>query len=139
MVSGQLQMEMLAGRYTTWIQPIKPLGFSEGVFRLAVKNTYASEWVTNYMGKRIQGLLEGIYNRPVVLRTVVREEAASSPAADVQEATAHVRGGTPAHTGESAPSSGKEYLDSGRCVWRRDGANRKNWPERAQNDPPSRG
>lgn len=104
MVSGQLQMEMLAGRFTTWIQPIKPLGFAEGVFRLAVKNTFASQWLTHYMGKRIQGLLEGIYNQPVTLRYVV-EEAAGSAAEVVDVVHSPDRAGAPARSGRPSLSA----------------------------------
>lgn len=67
MVSSQLRMEMTRGVYESWVQPLKPLGFKEGVFRLGAANSYAVEWVESRLRTRITRLLESVYHRPVTL------------------------------------------------------------------------
>lgn len=91
MVAGQLRLEMKAGTYETWVEPLVPLGYKEGVFRLAAANPYAREWVEGHLRSRLTRLLEGVYNSPVTVSlglagagaTVVEKEppAVDAPAA----------------------------------------------------------
>jgi len=71
MVSGQLRVDMGRANFETWVQPLKPLGYSERVFRLSAVNTYAREWVENHLQNRITSLLSGMLNEPVTLKVVV--------------------------------------------------------------------
>lgn len=77
MVIGQLQMELSRPIYETWVQPLKPLGYREGVFTLGAVNSYAREWVENRLKSRIVRLLEGLWNEPVTLQVVVSTDALS--------------------------------------------------------------
>lgn len=71
MVSSQLRMEMTRGVYESWVQPLKPLGFKEGVFRVGAANSFAAEWVESRLRSRITRLLESMYNSPVTLHFTV--------------------------------------------------------------------
>lgn len=71
MASSQLRMEMTRGVYESWVQPLKPLSFNEGVFRLGAANSYAVDWVESRLRSRITRLLESIYNRPVTVHFTV--------------------------------------------------------------------
>lgn len=65
MVSGQLRMEMKPALYETWVAPLKPLGYKEGVFRVGVANAYARDWVESHLRTRISRLIESFYDEPV--------------------------------------------------------------------------
>lgn len=71
MVSGQLRAEMSRADYETWVRPLKPLGYTDRVFRLGAANGYSQEWVESRLGKRITSILNGMLNEPVMLRVVV--------------------------------------------------------------------
>src|SRR5574340_465477 len=71
MVSGQLRSEMSRADYETWVQPLKPLGYVDKVFRLGASNAYSQEWVDSRLNKRITSILNGMLNEPVTLRVVV--------------------------------------------------------------------
>ena len=71
MASGQLRSEMSRSQFETWVQPLKPLGYTDRVYRLAAVNAYAREWVEARLRNRITALLSGMFNEPVTLRLVV--------------------------------------------------------------------
>lgn len=77
MVSSQLRMEMTRGVYESWVQPLKPISFKEGVFRLGAANSFAVEWVESRLRTRIARLLESVYHRPVTLHFSVVVPGAS--------------------------------------------------------------
>jgi hypothetical protein len=78
MVSGQLQLEMKQSRFESWVQPLAPLSFKEGVFRLSVVNAYARDWVEGHLRSRITHLLEGIYNQQLTVSFVLANTAPSA-------------------------------------------------------------
>ncbi len=71
MVKGQLQQEMRRGEYETWVRDLKPLGFSENVYRVGAVNRFGRDWVQSRLHSRIERLLQAILNQPIILRIVV--------------------------------------------------------------------
>jgi len=65
MVTSQLRMEMKPALYETWVAPLKPLGYKEGVFRVGAANIYAREWVEGHLRTRITRLIESFFDQPV--------------------------------------------------------------------------
>ena len=74
MILGQLQSEMDRTSFETWVRPLKPVSFREGVFTVGARNTYGRDWVEARLRSRITNLLEGMLPGPVRLKfTVVNE------------------------------------------------------------------
>ncbi len=71
MVVSQLRMEMSRAMFDTWVQPLRPLGYQNGVFTLGAYNPYARDWVESRLKSRIARLLEGMYNEPITLQVQV--------------------------------------------------------------------
>lgn len=71
LVSGQLRGEMSRAQFETWVQPLKPLGYADRVFRLGAVNTFTQEWVESRLKNRVTALLSGMLNETVTLRVVV--------------------------------------------------------------------
>jgi hypothetical protein len=67
MVAGQLQLEMKQALFESWVQPLEPLSYKEGVFRLSAVNAYGRDWVESHLRSRITRLLEGVYNQPLTV------------------------------------------------------------------------
>jgi len=84
MVLNQLQMEMSRTLFDTWVQPLHPLGFKDGVFSLGAFNPYARDWVDNRLRSRITRLLEGVLGEAVDLRVVVSNGYAVSEEPDIK-------------------------------------------------------
>ncbi len=70
-VLGQLQSEMSRASFETWVQPLQPLGYESGIYRVGAFNPYALDWVQNRLKNRISHILEGTYNHSVELRLEV--------------------------------------------------------------------
>lgn len=68
MVTGQLRMEMTSGSFNSYVLPLKPLGFKEGVFRVGAVNQESIIWVNSRLLKTVTKLLESVYSQPVTLR-----------------------------------------------------------------------
>jgi hypothetical protein len=74
MILGQLQSEMDKTSFETWVRPLKPVSFKEGVFTIGARNTYGRDWVEARLRSRITNLLDGMLQGPVRLKfTVVNE------------------------------------------------------------------
>lgn len=71
MVLGDLRTEMSRALYETWVQPLKPVSYSERTFTVGAYNTYGRAWVEERLGARITRLLEGLYGEPVKFNVVV--------------------------------------------------------------------
>lgn len=85
MVAGQLQMEMRRVDYETWVAPLQPLGFYDGVYRLGAHNAYALDWVESRLRRRISGLLQGLLNQPIQLKfALIQNHDDQPPALDLQ-------------------------------------------------------
>lgn len=74
MVLGNLQSEMDKTSFETWVRPLRPVSFREGVFTVGARNTYGRDWVESRLRSRVTSMLEGMLATPVKLRlTVVNE------------------------------------------------------------------
>lgn len=71
MVLGELRAEMSRALIETWVQPLKPLNYADGVFTVGAINPYGRSWVEERLGSRISQLLSAFYNEPVKLRVIV--------------------------------------------------------------------
>ncbi len=71
MVLGDLRTEMSRALFETWVQPLKPVGYSERTFTVGAYNAYGRAWVEERLGARIARLLEGLYGEPVNFNVVV--------------------------------------------------------------------
>ncbi|MBI9046947.1 MAG: hypothetical protein JEZ06_20845 [Anaerolineaceae bacterium] len=71
LVISQLRMEMRQVFFETWIQPLRPLGYQDGVFQVGAVNKYTRNWVLDRLDKRITNLLEGVYNRKIQFEIIV--------------------------------------------------------------------
>ena len=87
LVVSQLRLEMSGANYSTWVEPLKPLSYKEGVFRVGVINQYGRDWVAQRLSTRIEKLLEVAYQQPVRinLTTWNPDEAKEVPAPPVKE------------------------------------------------------
>jgi hypothetical protein len=74
MVTSQLRLEMSKAVYESWVQPLTPLGFVNGTFRLGTTNPYVRDWVENRLKNQITRLLEGLYNQEIQLRIEVKND-----------------------------------------------------------------
>jgi hypothetical protein len=113
MVSSQLRMEMRAGEYISWVEPLHPIGYKEGVFRIWVSNEYVQQWVESRLLKRITGLLEGIYHHTLQVHLTLRssavlEEDAGGPSATAPEAFPVVDDAPRSGNGSSSGSGRKK-------------------------------
>lgn len=74
MVLGQLQSEMDKTSFETWVRPLKPVSFRDGVFTVGARNTYGRDWVDARLRSRLTSMLEGMLPAPIRLKmTVVNE------------------------------------------------------------------
>ena len=86
MVTGQLRLEMKTGMFESYVRPLKPLGYNEGVFRVGAVNQDTCDWVNSRLRKSIIKLLESVYSQPVTLHLSLikaplpSREAAEPPA-----------------------------------------------------------
>lgn len=71
MVIGELQAEMPRAQYETWVQPLRPIGYEEGIFTVGAYNTYGRDWVDERLGARVTRLLGGLYETDVTFKVIV--------------------------------------------------------------------
>lgn len=128
LVSGQLRAEMSRAQFETWVQPLKPLGYADRVFRLGAVNSFTQEWIESRLKNRVIALLSGMLNETVTLRVVVNgtndanvkmvsaHTAADPAAGQTAESQANPDGGVdlpddePASTGSGKASPRKLML-----------------------------
>ncbi len=113
MILGQLQSEMDRTSFETWVRPLKPVSFREGVFTVGARNTYGRDWVEARLRSRMTNLLEGMLPAPVRLKfTVVNEffheEGGEQPAPRQEKPTLRVDKSDPEYNKESEPETRKE-------------------------------
>ena len=107
-VCGMLQPEMSPADYQTWVQPLLPLSFREGVFILGARNTYGRDWVQDRLGSRISSILQGIYRQTVRVQVTILEHGFPSiQAGGVDESRSSARPALGAAAGVEKPSSRK--------------------------------
>jgi len=107
LVSGQLRAEMSRAQYETWVQPLKPLGYADRVFRLGAVNTFTREWIESRLKNRVTALLSGMLNETVSLRVVVN----GANDANGKKPNAHAAADLPADSTPEAPVEPETTLD----------------------------
>jgi chromosomal replication initiator protein len=65
MVVENLQGQMVLESFNLWIQPLKPVSFSNGTFVLQVPNKYFSDWLRTHQQSNIEKILLDAYQQPV--------------------------------------------------------------------------
>ncbi len=113
MILGQLQSEMDRTSFETWVRPLKPVSFREGVFTVGARNTYGRDWVEARLRSRMTNLLEGMLPGPVRLKfTVVNEffheEGGEQPAPKYEKPSLRVDKNDPADNKDTEPEPRKE-------------------------------
>jgi hypothetical protein len=74
MVAGQLRMEMSRALFETYVQPLEPLGYQTGIFKLGAYNPYTREWVENRLTNLIGRQMEGLLKQPVSVQIELRND-----------------------------------------------------------------
>ena len=65
MVLGRLRPEMSKALFETWVEPLRPLSYREGVVTIGAANPYGRDWVESRLKSSLSRLLEGVYNTPL--------------------------------------------------------------------------
>jgi chromosomal replication initiation ATPase DnaA len=73
-VDRQLASQMQPALYRTYVKPLQPAGYTDGVFRLVAEPPVAA-WVESRLGRQIAHLLEPVFCRPVQLAFLAPEAA----------------------------------------------------------------
>lgn len=66
-VVENLQQSMTQESFSLWIQPLKPISFSNGKFVLQVPNKYFSEWLKSHQKESIEKILSALLQENIVL------------------------------------------------------------------------
>ena len=107
-VLGQLQGQVERAAYRTWLEPLRPLAYADGIYTLAAASTYARDLAQARFGATITRQLAGVYGGKVKLDLVVGDGLSPTlPAADVLdpvEAPAETPAGTPEATPGPRPA-----------------------------------
>ena len=120
-VIGQLRHDMRRGDYDSWVVPLQPLSFKEGVFRVGAHNSFGRDWVESRLRVQLSNLLEMVLGQKVSLRFTLIHESAAEEQRTAQERAVHVQSpdafdsptaGQPAPT-RSAPTHGNAAQASG--------------------------
>ena len=72
MVLGELRRDMSRALFETWVQPLRLIGYQNGVFSVGAYNTYGKAWVEERLGAQVKRILDGLYNEPVTFKVVVQ-------------------------------------------------------------------
>ena len=71
MVLGRLRPEMSKALFETWVEPLRPLSYREGVVTIGAANPYGRDWVESRLKSSLSRLLAGVYNTPLSVQVVV--------------------------------------------------------------------
>jgi hypothetical protein len=103
MVLGRLRPEMSKALFETWVEPLRPLSYREGVVTIGAANPYGRDWVESRLKSSLSRLLAGVYNAPLSVQVVVDNSFANDKAQS--PAPAPVSGDPPE---EREPDNGLE-------------------------------
>ncbi len=78
---GELQLRMPRATYDTWLKDSTLVAYEDGVYIIGVPNAYAKDWLEQRLHRLVKGVLEGVAERSVELRFVVRTPAERALAA----------------------------------------------------------
>jgi hypothetical protein len=84
MAVGKLRHDMSKALFETWVEPLRPLSFQEGLFTIATVNPYGRDWVESRIKNSLVRLLAGIYGTPVALEVVLASSAVTAGPAQRQ-------------------------------------------------------
>lgn len=73
---NQMELELPPQQYQAWIKPLTPLGYENGVLRIAAPNRFKMDWAKNQFSGRLADLASRYWNAPVAVKFSI---AASSP------------------------------------------------------------
>ena len=71
MVLGRLRPEMSKALFETWVEPLRPLSYREGVVTIGATNPYGRDWVESRLKSSLSRLLSGVFNAPLSVQVVV--------------------------------------------------------------------
>lgn len=71
MVLGRLRPEMSKALFETWVEPLRPLSYREGVVTIGAANPYGRDWVESRLKSSLARLLAGVFNAPLSVQVVV--------------------------------------------------------------------
>lgn len=71
LVLGRLRPDMSKALFETWVEPLRPLRYQNGVATLGAANPYGRDWVDSRLKNSLSRLLEGVYGSPVQVEVVV--------------------------------------------------------------------
>jgi hypothetical protein len=80
MVLGRLRPEMSKALFETWVEPLRPLSYREGVVTIGAANPYGRDWVESRLKSSLSRLLAGVYNTPLSVQVVVDNSFSGEPA-----------------------------------------------------------
>jgi chromosomal replication initiator protein len=85
-----LRQNMVQEAFSLWIQPLKPISFTNDIFLLQVPNKYFSDWLKNNQQDSIEKFLSEDIQRPVTLQFQEVQDLTSilKKVEDIQEPTA---------------------------------------------------
>jgi len=75
-VVDNINLSVTPETYNLWIAPLKPLGFENDVFTVAVPNVYFSQWIENHQQKNIEQLLSANLGRQIALQMQPQQDLA---------------------------------------------------------------
>jgi len=79
MVLGRLRPEMSKALFETWVEPLRPLSYREGVVTIGAANPYGRDWVESRLKSSLSRLLEGVFNAPLNVQVVVDNSFGGAP------------------------------------------------------------
>ncbi len=104
--SAQLEMELTPQQYSTWIKPLTPLDYEDGVLRIAAPNRIKLDWVKSQFIGRISSLATEFWGETVNVQFVLDPKlngTKPSPLTFVpDQAVAQVAPSLPERPGESS-------------------------------------
>jgi hypothetical protein len=87
MVLGRLRPEMSKALFETWVEPLRPLSYREGVVTIGAANPYGRDWVESRLKSSLSHLLAGVYNAPLSIQVVVDNSFGGDKAQDLAPAS----------------------------------------------------
>ena len=72
---GQLQMQLHAATYETWVRDAQFVSYEDGRFTISVPNDYARDWLDKRLYRLIQHTLASVFQNPVVLEFITTPKA----------------------------------------------------------------
>lgn len=80
----KLQREMPRASFDTWVRDTRFFSFESGIYRVAVRNAYARDWLQERLAETVSGLLGEMLNEPVTVHFVLSGDELS-PVSSVSE------------------------------------------------------